>query len=82
MVLAKKMFKSCPEKYKKAVDEGRMLIISPFENIESVTTKESARKRNQYVMDHSNNMVVGYITKLGMLDSVVKTYKLPHKVLV
>ena len=82
MVLAKQMFKSCPEKYKKAVNEGRMLIISPFDNLESVTTKESARKRNQYVMDHSNNMIVGYITKLGMLDSMVKTYKLPHKVLV
>ena len=82
MVLAKSIFKKCPEKYKKAVEEGRMLIISPFENVEAVTTKDSARRRNQYVMNHSNNMVVGYITKLGMLESMVKTYKLAHKVLI
>lgn len=82
LVLARKMFKTCPEKYKKAVKDGRMLIISPFANCENVTTKEFAKKRNQYVMDHSNNMILGTVSRNGMLESMVKTYKLPHKVLV
>ena len=82
MVLAKKMFKTCPEKYKKAVQEGRMLIISPFSDYKNITTKESAKRRNRYVMSHSESMILGTIAKGGMLDSLVKEYKSQYKVLV
>ena len=81
MVLAQKMFSTCPNKYKKAIEEGRMLIISPFRDSDTVITKEAAKRRNQYVMDHSSNMVLGTVTKSGMIDSLLQAYKRPFMVL-
>lgn len=72
MVLAKKVFTNCPSRYKKAIEQGRMLIISPYKEVANFTTKEAAKKRNQYVVNHASRIVVGYISKGGMLDNILK----------
>jgi len=78
MVLAKQMFKNCPPKYAKAIEEGRMLIISPFSNNTNIVTKESAVKRNQYVINHSNTVILGHIRESGMLEKLINDSKTPH----
>ena len=76
-VMAKKMFNACPQKYKSAINEGRMLIISPYKNNNTVVTKENAKNRNIYVINHSQKVVVGNITPNGMIESILKDCKKP-----
>lgn len=71
-VMAKRMFSSYPQKYKEAVNDGRMLIISPYDTIDSVVTKEAAKKRNIYVINHAQNIVVGSVTPNGMLEALLR----------
>ena len=81
MVLAKKMFNYCPIKYKKAIEQGRMLIISPYKDVENFNTKEAAKQRNLYVLNHATEMVVGSVSPGGMLESLLKSYSTKVKVL-
>ena len=71
-VMAKKLFNACPQKYKEAVKNGRMLIITPYNTNDSVVTKQTARKRNFYVINHAQSIVVGSITPNGMLEELLK----------
>lgn len=81
MVLAKKMFNYCPAKYKKAIEQGRMLIISPYKDVENFNTKEAAKRRNLYVLNHAKEIVVGSISPGGMLENLLKSYSTKVKVL-
>lgn len=71
-VMAKKLFNTYPQKYKEAVKNGRMLIITPYNTNDSVVTKQTARKRNVYVINHAQSIVVGSITPNGMLEELLK----------
>ena len=82
MVLAKKLFDKCPARYKKAVDEGRMLIIAPFNYKETMVTKDNAQKRNEYLLNRSQEVVIGCATPNGMLDGLLKRQNKPCKILV
>ena len=76
-VMAKKMFTSCPMKYKEAVEEGRMLIIAPNNPIDRVITKQVAKQRNLYVINHAQKIVVGNITPNGMIEELLNNCKKP-----
>ena len=82
MVLAKKMFEKCPLKYKKAVEDGRMLIIAPFEDCDNLVTKVNAQKRNEYLLNRAKNIVIGYISPDGMLDALLEKQKKSYEVLI
>jgi predicted Rossmann fold nucleotide-binding protein DprA/Smf involved in DNA uptake len=82
MVLAKKMFNNCPAKYQKAVKEGRMLLISPFNNYESMVTKANAQRRNEYLLNRAQKVVVGYVSPMGMLDSLLSKQAKEYDILV
>lgn len=76
-VMAKKMFNCCPQKYKEAIEKGRMLIIAPNNPIERVVTKQSAKQRNLYVINHAQKIVVGNITPNGMIEELLNNCKKP-----
>ena len=78
MVLSREIYDKCPTKFEKAVNCGQMLIISPFDNMLKVTTRDNARIRNQFVLDTSDEIVVGDLSVGGMLDSMLngKPFKL------
>lgn len=82
MVLAKKMFNNCPAKYQKAVKEGRMLLISPFNDYESMVTKANAQRRNEYLLNRAQKVVVGYVSPMGMIDSLLSKQTKEYDVLV
>lgn len=71
LVLARCIFKKCPSRYLEAVKQGRMLIISPFDDDNPVITRERAFKRNQYAMDLADDVVVAHITPGGMLERIL-----------
>lgn len=78
MVLSREIYDKCPKKFESAVNSGRMLIISPYDEMLKVTTRDNARIRNQFVFDTSDEIVIGDLTVGGMLDGMLKgkTFKL------
>ena len=71
LVLARKMKTRWEPDIKKAVQQGRLLVLSPFDqNIERVT-RETAEKRNRMIMEISDRIIVGYKTEGGQLDKLL-----------
>lgn len=71
MVLSKEIYDNCPARFNKIVESGQMLIISPFDNMLKVTTRDNAKIRNQFVIDTSDEIVVGDLSVGGMLDGML-----------
>ena len=78
MVLSREIYDKCPAKFEKSVESGQMLIITPFDNMLKVATRDNAKIRNQFVLDTSDELVVGDLSIGGMLDNMLKgkTFKL------
>ena len=77
MCLANKIFKSCPDKFKKAVNENHLLIISYFDDSHIKITRENAELRNKKVLDLADKIVVGYAKQTGMTEKLVHSSKKP-----
>ncbi len=71
MVLGSALFKQCPKKYKTAVSEGRLLIISYFSDEEIKTTRATAEIRNRKVLELASNIAVGCIKRGGMTEKLI-----------
>lgn len=82
MVLAKKIFDRSPVQYQKAIKEGRMLLIAPFDGYENKVTKANAQKRNEYLLNRADKIVVGYVSPGGMLDKLLNEQRREYELLV
>jgi len=56
---------------RRALNEGRLLILSPFENAIEAPSVRRAAWCNAYVMEHCNKLVIGHLTPGGMLDCLL-----------
>lgn len=56
---------------KQALDQGRVLIISPFENEVKRITSKTAIVRNQLMIDLADNITVGFINERGNLSKLL-----------
>jgi predicted Rossmann fold nucleotide-binding protein DprA/Smf involved in DNA uptake len=59
-----------PAPWRKAVDSGRMLILSPFENIVTRTAKHHAQARNEFVATLSNALLVPHASPGGKAEAL------------
>lgn len=71
LVLARGMKKKLEPELKKALVENRLLIISPFEEWVERVTEETAMKRNQYMLELADEVVIGYTSNNGELMKVL-----------
>ena len=56
---------------RRAVDEGRLLVVSPFaDSIEAPSVRRAAWC-NQYVLAHCDRLIVGHLNPGGMLSCVL-----------
>lgn len=81
MVLPHSIYEKCPQKFQKAVDEGRMLIVSFFDDNQYKATKLNAEIRNEKVIEFADDVVVGYIKKGGMIEKLMEKSLKPFRVL-
>lgn len=81
MVLATAIFKTCPQKYKTALDENRLLILSFFDQDEVKVTRQNAEIRNRKVIELADNIVVGCIKRNGMTENLINETNKPCFVL-
>ena len=72
LVLARSMKKHWEPKIKKAIEQERLLVISPFNESTKHITRETARIRNKYIIDISDHIVVAFKTPGGQLDELLK----------
>ncbi|HBM15944.1 MAG TPA: DNA-binding protein [Lentisphaeria bacterium] len=75
MVLARGMKKRLEPEIKKAIDSAdRLLIVTPFESsIKRVSSKTSA-KRNQFMIELTDEIVIGHFREDGILSKSLEGY--------
>ncbi|MBK8698180.1 MAG: DNA-binding protein [Saprospiraceae bacterium] len=56
---------------KKSIEEGRLLIISEFQNNVIRTTKESAFKRNEFLIQLADEIVIGHVSSGRSLQKLL-----------
>ncbi len=72
VVLARGMKKQWEPEIVKAVEENRLLVVSPFdENVKRVS-RITAKKKNETIIELGNSIVVGYATEGGQLEELLK----------
>jgi hypothetical protein len=54
-----------------ALDEGRLLILSPFADALDAPSVRRAAWCNEYVLAHCDRLVVGHLTSGGMLSCIL-----------
>ena len=59
----------------KPLEQGRILIISPFDKTVKRVTEQTAEIRNKMMIELANNITVGYASKGGKLETLLKTTK-------
>ena len=70
LVLARGMMKRWDKKIIKLVDDGRLLIISPFNEKVRRSTKETALKRNKLIAEISDKVFIPYSNDNGNLAQI------------
>ena len=71
LVLARGMKTIWSFEIDKAVKSNRLLIISPFENEVKRVTRQTAKKRNERIIEICDKIVVGYKTENGQLEELL-----------
>lgn len=72
MVLARGMWRAVPRDFRAAIDEGRMLVVSPVSQKIKRVYEESAGKRNAWVLDHCDYAVFASLDPGGSLARLVE----------
>lgn len=60
-----------------SLEEGRLLIITPFEKSIKRVTKQTAQIRNQLMMNLSDQITIGYANPGGQIEELLKGIKKP-----
>ena len=71
MILARGMWRSVPVEYREAINAGRMLVVSPFSQGVVRVSKETAEKRNGWILDHCDEAVFASLDPNGSLARLV-----------
>ncbi len=71
IALARGMKKKIEPELRVAVNSGRLLIVTMFsENVKRITT-ETAAKRNRFMIELADEIIVGFASRGGMLEKMV-----------
>ncbi|MBN2834871.1 MAG: DNA-binding protein [Candidatus Delongbacteria bacterium] len=78
LVLPRSLKKRWEPRILKAVNQNRLLVISPFDdNSNSRIIRENAIKKNETIISLGNKIVVGFKSKNGQLEKLLK--EIEHK---
>ncbi|MBU6362025.1 MAG: DNA-binding protein, partial [Chloroflexi bacterium] len=57
------------------IEQGRLLIITPFDKTVKRVTEQTAQTRNQLMTNLADNITVGYVNPGGQLEKILKDTK-------
>ena len=75
MALARGMKEKIEPELKAAIDAERLLIVSSFENSVKRVSAETAEKRNWFMIELADEVVIGFAGKGGMLERLIAGVK-------
>ena len=79
-VLARRLWRTPPKELIPAIEAGRVLVVSPFDD--KRVSSATARERNRYVLAHCAEAVIGVLNAGGKLAEVLASFpELPVTVL-
>lgn len=71
LVLARGFKKRLEPELKKALDENRLLIITPFKDNIKRATQQTANKRNRLMAELADEILIAYASKGGNIEKLV-----------
>ncbi|MBA7582782.1 hypothetical protein ES708_24719 [subsurface metagenome] len=71
LVLARGIKEKLEPEFKAAIEQNRLLIITPFDKSVKRVTEKTAQTRNQLMTDLADNITVGYVSKDGQLEELL-----------
>lgn len=75
IALARGLKQKLEPELQKPLYKGRLLIITPFDKTVKRVTEQTAEIRNKMMIDLADNITVGYASKGGKLETLLKTTK-------
>lgn len=77
VALARGLKEKLEPEFIKPLEEGRLLIITPFENAVKRVTEQTATKRNNLMIELADNITLGYISEGGQLEKLLTNIEKP-----
>jgi hypothetical protein len=74
IALARGLKQKLEPEFKQGLDQGRLLIVSPFNNDVKRVTEATAEVRNKMMIQLADKITVGFVYKGGKLDSLLANY--------
>jgi hypothetical protein len=75
MVLARSMYRQLPEELKPLVQSGQLEILTLPGVSSRLSSQETAMRRNRYMIDLADEVVIGYASRGGNLEKLLKEYE-------
>jgi predicted Rossmann fold nucleotide-binding protein DprA/Smf involved in DNA uptake len=77
IVLARGLKENPEPEWLPALEQGRLLVISPFSKSVKRASVKTAEKRNKLILSLSEAVTVGYVSKGGQLENLLQKTALP-----
>ena len=77
LALARGLKVKLEPEFEKTIEEGRLLIITPFDKNVKRVTEETAQKRNELMISLANQITIGFASEGGKLDELLKNIEKP-----
>lgn len=71
LALARGMKEKFEPELQDAIGQKRLLIITPFDRSVKRITSQTALLRNQFMLEHADNVTIGYARPGGLLESLL-----------
>lgn len=73
VVLARGLKEKLEKEFIEPLENGRLLILTPFEKNVKRVTEKTAEKRNKMMIELADEIVVGFLNAGGKLENVLKS---------
>lgn len=77
LALARGLKEKLESEFEKPIEEGRLLIITPFDKNVKRVTEETAQKRNELMISLANQITIGFASEGGQLEELLKKVEKP-----
>jgi len=81
IALARGLKEKVEPEFEKPLDQGRLLIITPFDKRAKRVTEQTAETRNKLMTELAGNITVGYSSPGGQLEKLLNEVNKPYNII-
>ncbi len=75
LALARGLLKKIDDSLLKEIEKERLVIVTPFNEKIIRVTSETARKRNEFMVEMADEIIIGYASEGGNITKLIKKYE-------